>query len=73
MKKIVVRKGVLGEKPIFEGTRIPVELILEFLANGASSETILDAYPSLSEEDIRNAIRFATDHLKETKFHPASV
>ncbi|MDP2692481.1 MAG: DUF433 domain-containing protein [bacterium] len=73
MKKITVKHGVLSGQPIFEGTRISVELVLDFLANGASTETVLEAYPTLSKEDIHNAIAYATRHLKEEKIYNVSL
>lgn len=54
--------GTLGGKPVVRGTRISVELILEYLAEGAGIAEIIDGYPSLSEADIRAAIAFS-NHL----------
>lgn len=48
---------------MIRGTRIPVELILRKLGEGASEADLLDAYPKLSREDIRAAIRYAADVL----------
>jgi uncharacterized protein (DUF433 family) len=45
-------KVMLG-KPVIRGTRIPVELILRKLGEGATVEDLLDAYPRLTPEDIR--------------------
>ena len=55
--------GVLGGKPVVRGTRISVELILEYLSDGGSVADILDGYPSLTEADIRAAIAFSHDLL----------
>ena len=43
-------------KPVIRGTRTPVELILRKLGEGATEETLLDAYPNLKREDIRAAM-----------------
>lgn len=40
-------------KPVIRNTRIPVELVLRKLAEGARIDELLDAYPRLTEEDIR--------------------
>ncbi len=45
-------------KPVIAGTRITVELILEKLAAGESTEQILGAHPRLSENTIRAALAF---------------
>jgi uncharacterized protein (DUF433 family) len=54
--------GILGGKPIVRGTRISVELILDYLAEGGTVAEIIDGYPGLSENDIRAAIAFS-NHL----------
>ena len=54
---------ILGGKPIVRGTRISVELILEFLAEGAPTAEVLEAYDHLTEEDVRAAVAFAHDLL----------
>lgn len=61
-KHIHSHPGILGGKPIVRGTRISVELILEYLAEGAPFAEVIDGYPSLSEDDIRAAIAFS-NHL----------
>jgi uncharacterized protein (DUF433 family) len=48
-------------KPVFRGTRIPVELVLRKLGEGATEEEILDAYPRLTRESLRAAVLYAAD------------
>ena len=55
-------KVMLG-KPVIRGTRITVELVLRKLAEGMSEAQLLDAYPRLSQNDIRAAIGYAADAL----------
>ncbi len=73
MRKIIVNPKILSGKPIFEGTRIPVELILEFLSKNYSFEEILNEYPSLTKEDILSALKFAAERIKEEKIYPVSL
>lgn len=47
--------NILGGKPCIRGTRISVELIAEDMADGASVQSILEAYPMLTEEQVRMA------------------
>ena len=54
---------ILGGKPVVKGTRVPVELILEYLAQGGSVADVVDGFPSLTEADIRAAIAFTHDLL----------
>jgi len=73
MKKITVNPQILSGKPIFEGTRIPVDLILEFLSQGYNIEEVLKEYPSLTKEDILWALNFAAKKIKEEKIYPISL
>jgi uncharacterized protein (DUF433 family) len=61
---IVFDKNILGGKPILKGTRISVELILEWLANGSSVDQIALAYPHLNKEAIKEAILYANEISK---------
>ncbi len=63
-KYIVIRQDICHGKPVFQGTRIPVYLILDMLSAGETIETILINYPSLSKEAVLEAIGFASDLLK---------
>lgn len=51
------RRGRVSRKPVFEGTRMPVETVQAWLSAGRSEAEILDAYPGLSERDVREATR----------------
>ena len=65
MGQIVIDDGVCRGKPVIKGTRLTVEFILELLANGWSTEAIIENYPQLKEEDIFAALHYATSILKE--------
>jgi len=60
MDRIAVDPKVLVGKPVIKGTRIPVYLILEFLANGMSEKEVLKEYPTLKKEDIKAALMYAS-------------
>ena len=59
--RIEVNPRVMLGKPVIRGTRIPVELILRKLSEGATEAALLDAYPRLTREDIYAAMRYAAD------------
>lgn len=61
--RIEVNPRVMLGKPVIRGTRIPVELILRKLGEGATEAELLDAYPRLTPEDIRAAITYAAQAL----------
>ena len=55
---------ILGGKPVIRGTRIPVYLILELLSAGYDFKRIVAAYPTLEEEDIKAAVEYAAEIVK---------
>ncbi len=61
--RVEINPQVMLGKPVIRGTRIPVEVILRKLSEGAGEADLLDAYPRLSREDIQAAIRYAADVL----------
>lgn len=56
--RVQVNPDVMLGKPVIRGTRIPVELLLRKLSDGASEADLLDAYPQLTREDLQAAIRW---------------
>jgi len=64
-ERISIDPKVCHGKPCIKGTRIWVSLIVDNLANGATEEEILEAYPTLSREDIRAALAFAAEMARE--------
>lgn len=58
MERIEANPHVLSGKPVIRGTRIPVSLILNLLAQGYELADVLQAYPELTEPDVRAAIAF---------------
>ena len=64
MVRIIANPGILGGKPVIEGTRISVEHVLGLLANGMTNEEIIADYPILSEESIRAVLAYAARVLK---------
>ena len=63
MIRIVANPNILGGKPIIEGTRISVELVLGLLSNGMTFDKIIESYPILSEESIRAVLDYAARAL----------
>ena len=61
--RVEVNPGVMQGKSVIRGTRIPVELLLRKLAEGATNEDLLDAYPRLIADDIRAALDYAADTI----------
>ena len=68
-ERVVIDEKILGGKPVIRGTRIPVYLIVELVANGLSIKDILKEYPELSEEDVKAALRYAASMLKRKTYY----
>ena len=61
---IISNAAILGGKPCIAGTRISVELIMEWLGTGGSPESIAQKHPLLTAELVREAIRYAARFSK---------
>lgn len=59
-KYIVSNPDILNGKPIVRGTRISVSMILEWLATGGTIANIAGQHPLLTEDVVREAIRYAS-------------
>ncbi|MDP3259743.1 MAG: DUF433 domain-containing protein [Thermodesulfovibrionales bacterium] len=73
-EKIEINPKILLGKPVFKGTRIPVYVVLDMLAEGTTAKEITKYYPDLKEEDIKAAILFASDttkHISEIELETA--
>ena len=64
MKNIITHNPeILGGKATIAGTRMSVEVILEFLAGGMEIKEILKEFPFLTEEQIQAAIKYAAEKV----------
>lgn len=61
--RIKINPEILLGKPVIRGTRIPVELLLRRLGEGASERDLLASYPGLELADIRAALSFAATEI----------
>ena len=60
VERVEINPKIMLGKAVIRGTRIPVDLILRKLGEGATTEDLLDAYPRLTPEDIRAALTYAS-------------
>jgi uncharacterized protein (DUF433 family) len=67
LERIELDPRVCNGRPVIKGTRIPVSVILEQIAEGESWETILAGYPELTREDIHAALHYARASLDHTE------
>jgi uncharacterized protein (DUF433 family) len=62
-ERIVINPQIMVGKPVIQGTRVPVELIVRMLAQGIPESEILKEYPRLQPADIRAALAYAAQTL----------
>ncbi|RMF83143.1 MAG: DUF433 domain-containing protein [Nitrospinota bacterium] len=63
--RITVNPKQMGGVPCIRGLRIPVATVVGMVADGMTEEEILAAYPDLEREDIREALRYAAEAVRE--------
>ena len=64
-KRITVDAKQMDGLPCIRGLRIPVATVVGMVADGMADDEILKAYPDLEHEDIREALRFAAEAVRE--------
>jgi len=65
-ERIELDPRVCNGKPVIKGTRIPITVILEQLAEGKTWESILSGYPELTRDDIHAALHYARASIDHT-------
>jgi uncharacterized protein (DUF433 family) len=63
--RITVEPDKMGGVPCIRGLRIPVATVVGMVADGMSEEEILKAYPDLEPDDIREALHYAAEAVRE--------
>lgn len=66
--RITIDPAICHGKPVITGTRMPVAMITGSLAGGMSMAEVQREY-DLTAEDIRAALRFATELVEQESFH----
>lgn len=73
MTRISVNSQQMGGVPCIRGLRIPAATVVGMVADGMSHDEILRFYPDLEEEDIREALVFAAEAVREREIPVVSV
>ena len=64
-KRITTNPGQMGGVPCLRGLRIPVATIVALIAEGQTTQDILVLYPDLDADDVREALLFAAEAVRE--------
>jgi uncharacterized protein (DUF433 family) len=70
--RITFDPNMMGGKACIRGMRITVSLILNLVANGMTTEQVIEAYPYLEQDDIRQTLQYAA-WLAEEIVHPLEL
>ena len=70
--RITFDQNVMGGRACVRGMRITVSLIINLVANGMAVSEIVEAYPYLEPEDVRQALQYAA-WLAEETVHPGEL
>jgi uncharacterized protein (DUF433 family) len=63
--RITVNPKQMGGVPCIRGLRIPVATVVGMVADGMNEKEILKAYPDLEKEDIKEALKYAAEAVRE--------
>ncbi len=63
--RITINPNQMSGVPCIRGLRIPVATVVGMVADGMTNEEILAAYPDLEPDDIREALYFAAEAVRE--------
>jgi uncharacterized protein (DUF433 family) len=72
-QRITVNPSQMGGLPCIRGLRIPVAAVVEMVSEGMTEPEILNAYPDLEVEDIREALRYAAEAVRERELPVTGV
>jgi uncharacterized protein (DUF433 family) len=56
---------VQGGAPVFAGTRVPVQTLIDYLKDGRTLEDFLDGFPSVSRAQAEACLQIATESIAE--------
>ncbi|MFN3561496.1 MAG: DUF433 domain-containing protein [Chloroherpetonaceae bacterium] len=60
---IVVDKEILGGTPVFAQTRVPVQILLDYLEGGETIDDFLEGFPSVSREQVIAFLEIVKDKM----------
>jgi uncharacterized protein (DUF433 family) len=67
MKSLVVTssKEVLGGTPVFSGTRVPIQTLIDFLKAGDSIDDFLEGFPTVTREQVLEFLEVAEQQMEK--------
>ena len=66
LDRITFNPNIMGGRACIRGMRVTVSLVVRLVANGMTADEIIEAYPYLETEDVRQALRYAAWLTEDT-------
>jgi uncharacterized protein (DUF433 family) len=64
-RRITIDPDQMAGVPCIRGLRMPVATVVAMVAEGMTEDEVLAAHPDLEREDVREALRYAAEAVKE--------
>jgi uncharacterized protein (DUF433 family) len=61
---VISDPGILGGKPVFRGTRLPVGTLFDYLADGLTLDYFLESFPSITREQATAVLRYGMERIE---------
>jgi uncharacterized protein (DUF433 family) len=61
---VISDPGILGGKPVFRGTRLPVETLFEYIADSRTLDYYLETFPSVTREQVMAVLRYSQHQIE---------
>lgn len=71
--RITFDPNIMGGRACIRGMRVTVSLVVNLVANGMGTEEIIEAYPYLEPEDVRQALQYVAWLAEESIHTPEPV
>ena len=71
--RITVNPNQMSGVPCLRGLRIPVATVVSMVADGMTQDEILESFPDLEREDIREALQYAAEAVREREIPLVNV
>ncbi|MBI4470691.1 MAG: DUF433 domain-containing protein [Acidobacteria bacterium] len=61
---IEIKEGILGGTPVFVGTRVPIQTLIDYLEAGDRLDDFLEDFPTVSRDQAIGALEIAREALR---------
>ena len=60
---VVSNPGILGGRPVFRGTRLPVQALFDYLADGQTLDYFLETFEGVTREQAQAVLRYGGERI----------